>query len=194
MYSYLIGIVQEKNYVNSSFVLEINNIGYEIFASTKTLSQLENGTNKTIYTIVSAKDDGIKLWGFLSRAEKEVFEILTSVSGVGPKSALSIVNSLNVDDIISAVIREKHDLISSAPGIGEKTAKRIILELKNKFSKINKNLNLSEDNSYKSSEDAISILSNLGFSSLEIDKKLSQARNSNIPDDPELLVKFCLSA
>lgn len=193
MYSYLRGLVQEKNYVNSSFVLELNNIGYEIFASSKTLSQLENGTNKIIYTILSAKDDSVRLWGFLSRAEKEVFEILTSVSGVGPKSALSIVNSLNVDDIISAVIREKHDLISSAPGIGEKTAKRIILELKNKFSKINKNFNLSEDNNYKSSEDTISILSNLGFSSLEIDKKLSLARDKNIPDDPELLVKFCLA-
>lgn len=193
MFAYLKGLVTEKNFATSSIFLEVNNIGYEIFSNTKTLSLLESKTEKTIYTILSAKDDGMKLWGFLSRAEKELFELLTTVSGVGPKAALSILNVLNVDDLISAVLREKSELISQAQGVGDKTAKRIILELKNKFSKISSSKQLSVASSFNSADDVSSILSNLGFSAIDIDKKLSAAKDKGLADDVEGLIRFCIA-
>ncbi len=194
MFAYLKGLVTEKNFSSSSFILEVNNIGYEIFSNTKTLSQVETKTEKTIFTVLAAKDDGIKLWGFLSRVEKELFELLTTVSGVGPKAALSILNVLNVDDLISAVLREKSELISQAQGVGEKTAKRVILELKNKLSKINTSKQLSKTSSFNSADDVSSILSNLGFSAIDIDKKLSQAREEGRADDVEGLIRYCMAS
>lgn len=194
MFAYLKGLVTEKNFSTSSLTLEVNNIGYEIFSNTKTLSSLETKTEKTIFTILSAKDDGMKLWGFLSRVEKELFELLTTVSGVGPKAALSILNVLNVDDLISAVLREKPELISQAQGVGDKTAKRIILELKNKFSKINSSKQLSQTSSFNSADDVSSILSNLGFSAIDIDKKLSRAKEEGLADDVEALIRYCVAS
>ncbi len=193
MFAYLKGLISEKNFATSSFVLELNNIGYEIFSNTKTLSSLEINSSRSIHTILSSKDDGMKLWGFLTRAEKELFELLTTVSGVGPKSALNILNVLNVDDIISAVLREKPELISQAQGVGDKTAKRIILELKNKFSKINSSRQLSQESTYNSADDVSAILSNLGFSPIDIDKKLSAARAQGLEDDIESLIRFCMA-
>ncbi len=193
MFAYLKGLVTEKNFSTSSLVIEVNNIGYEVFSNSKTLSQLETKTERIIFTVLAAKDDGMKLWGFLSRVEKELFELLTTVSGVGPKAALSILNVLNVDDLISAVLREKSELISQAQGVGEKTAKRIILELKNKLSKINSSKQLSQTSSFNSADDVSSILSNLGFSAIDIDKKLSQAKEEGLADDVEGLIRYCMA-
>ncbi len=193
MFAYLKGLVTEKNFSSSNFILEVNNIGYEIFSNAKTLSQLETKTEKTIFTVLASKDDGMKLWGFLSRVEKELFELLTTVSGVGPKAALSILNVLNVDDLISAVLREKAELISQAQGVGEKTAKRVILELKNKLSKINSSKQLSQTSSFNSADDVSSILSNLGFSAIDIDRKLSAAKEKGLADDVEGLIRYCMA-
>ena len=193
MFAYLKGLVTEKNFSSSNFILEVTNIGYEIFSNAKTLSQLETKTEKTIFTVLASKDDGMKLWGFLSRVEKELFELLTTVSGVGPKAALSILNVLNVDDLISAVLREKAELISQAQGVGEKTAKRVILELKNKLSKINSSKQLSQTSSFNSADDVSSILSNLGFSAIDIDRKLSAAKEKGLADDVEGLIRYCMA-
>ena len=102
-------------------------------------------------------------------------------------------NVLNVEEIISAVLREKHELLCVAPGVGQKSAKRIILELKTKLSNVKGSELLDNDNNYDSAEDVNSILSNLGFSAIDIDKKLSLAREQGIGDEAELLVRFCMA-
>lgn len=193
MFAYLNGIVTERNYNNSSLILELNNIGYLIFSNTKTLGQVTKGQKLSVQIHTQSKDDGIRLWGFISRAEKELFECLISVSGVGPKAALNILNVLNVEEIISAVLREKHELLCVAPGVGQKSAKRIILELKTKLANIKHSEVLENDSNYDSAEDVNSILSNLGFSAIDIDKKLSLAREQGISDEAELLVRFCMA-
>lgn len=194
MFAYLKGIVTERNYKNSSLVLELNNIGYEIFSNKKTLAQVSKGDELCVQVYTQSKEDGIKLWGFISRAEKELFEYLISVSGVGPKAALNILNVLNIEEIISAVLREKHELLCEAPGVGAKSAKRIILELKNKLSKAHlAGSPKSEAGSFNSAEDVSSILSNLGFSAIDIDKKLVLAQEQGLSDDAEELVRFCIA-
>lgn len=173
--------------------MEVNNIGYEIFSNHKTLNHFSKNSEQLVHVYTQSNEAGIKLWGFSSRAERELFEYLISVSGVGPKAAQNILNVLNIEEIISAVLREKHDLLCEAPGVGSKTAKRIVLELKTKLS----NAQFAHGseltaNGYDSSEDVSSILTNLGFSAIDIDKKLQEAQKNGVADDAEELVRFCV--
>ena len=190
MFAYLRGLVTERNLKNSSLILEVNNIGYEIFSNHKTLNHFSRDAEQIIHVYTQSNEAGIKLWGFSSRAERELFECLISVSGVGPKAAQNMLNVLNIEEIISAVLREKHELLREAPGVGPKTAKRIVLELKSKLS----NINVGEltNNEYDSAEDVSSILAGLGFSVIDIDKKLAEAHKQGVSDDAEELVRFCM--
>ena len=191
MFAYIRGKIRDRNLTNTSFVVEANGIGYLIQSNLKTVNSLTLDQEAVVHTWLSSNEDGIRLCGFLARAEKEVFELLISVSGVGPKAALKILDTFSVDQFISAVIREEAKLISSAPGIGPKTAARIIIDLQNRLKRISP-LKISE-NKFTSSGDASSVLSGLGFSAIEIDEKLKSAQEKNISDDIEELVRFCIA-
>lgn len=191
MFAYIRGKIRDKNLVNPSFVIEANSIGYLVQSNLKTINSLTTDEEKTIYTWLSSNEDGMRLCGFLTKAEKELFELLIAVSGVGPKAALKILDTLSVDQFISAVIREEAKLISSAPGIGAKTAARIILDLKSKLKKIS-TPQVSE-NKFSSSDEAGSVLSGLGFSALEIDEKLKAASEAGVGDELEELVRYCVT-
>jgi len=191
VFAYIRGKIRDKNLVTTSFVVEANGIGYLIQSNLKTISNLKLDEETIVHTWLSSNEDGMRLCGFLTKAEKELFELLISVSGVGPKAALKILDTLTVDQFISAVIREETKLLSSTPGIGPKTAARIIIDLQNKLKKISP-LQIS-DNKFTSSNDASSVLSGLGFSAIEIDEKLKAAQENNISDDVEELVRFCLA-
>jgi len=199
MLSHLTGKIIDRNFSNNTLVLEVNDFGFLLLTSSTNLSKIKCGERRTIYVHLSANELGIKLCGFLSRAEKELFELLITVSGVGPKAGLKILDQFSVEEFIPAVIREDINLISKAQGIGKKTAERIVLELKTKFKKIipsgmqaqdnDQDLNIT-DNRMAASD----ILNNLGFDPLEVERKLNQAQKENIADDVELLVKYCLKA
>lgn len=191
MFAYIRGKIRDKNLQNTSFVIEANGIGYLIQSNLKTVSNLKLDEETVIHTWLSSNEDGMRLCGFLAKAEKELFELLISVSGVGPKAALKILDTLSVDQFISAVIREESKLLSSTPGIGAKTAARIIIDLQNKLKRISP-LQISE-NKFSNSNDASSILSGLGFSAIEIDEKLKTAQENNISDDVEELVRYCIA-
>ncbi len=108
MLAQLKGKIIERNLSNNNFVLEVNDIGYLLDANLKTINQLSLNSLATIYTHLSSNEHGIRLFGFLTRAEKEMFETLISVSGIGPKSALGILGVLSPQQIISAVIKEEN--------------------------------------------------------------------------------------
>jgi Holliday junction DNA helicase RuvA len=199
MLSHLNGKVIDRNFSNNTLVLELNDFGFLILTSTANLQKISCGERRTIYVHLSANELGIKLCGFLSRAEKELFELLITVSGIGPKAALKILDQFSVEEFIPAVIREDVNLISKAQGIGKKTAERIVLELKTKFKKIIPTgvCNPDSKSPIEVSNNrllASDILNNLGFDPLEVERKLNQAQNENIADDVELLVKYCLKA
>lgn len=118
-------------------VIDNNGIGYKLFITAKTAGALfgKESENVRLYTYFSVKEDAEELYGFYSIEEKEIFELLISISGVGPKAAMAILSALSPRDFTMAVLSDDAKTISSAQGIGLRTAQKIILELKDKLSK-----------------------------------------------------------
>ena len=135
MISFLIGIIEEKN--ENELILNVNNVGYDICVSTSTLSALPlTGETVKIFTYMAVREDGIFLYGFLTKEERDLFFKLISVSGVGPKMAITILSGLSLSDLSIAIIKQDYKLLSQIKGLGKKTAERICLELKDKLSNV----------------------------------------------------------
>lgn len=132
MISFLVGVIEEKN--ENELILDVNSVGYSLQVSSTTLSSLPlAGETVKVYTYMAVREDGIFLFGFSTKEEREVFYKLISVSGVGPKMAITILSGINLSDLILAIIQEDSKLLSRIKGLGKKTAERICLELKDKL-------------------------------------------------------------
>lgn len=132
MISYIRGTLAEKN--EDSAVVEAHGVGYQIFVPVPVLSEFPPlGESVKIYTYFSVREDGMSLFGFLSRQDLAMFKQLIGVNGIGPKSALGILSALRPDVLRMAVASGDAKTISRAPGVGPKTAQRIILDLKDKI-------------------------------------------------------------
>ena len=116
-------------------VIDIGGAGYACMTTLNTLSHLEIGKKAKLYTYCNVKEDAFDIYGFYNTSEKRAFEQLLSVSGVGPKAALSILSSASPEALALAIIGDDESALTVAPGIGKKLAQRIILELKDKVSK-----------------------------------------------------------
>lgn len=115
-------------------LLEVGGVGYRLAMSTGSLAALPaEGDEVTVWTHLYVREDELSLFGFESPDEKDAFELLITVSGVGPKVALAALSALTPESLAAAVTAEDDALISSVPGIGKKTAQRIILDLKDKL-------------------------------------------------------------
>lgn len=111
-------------------VLEVGGVGYRLFMTTRSLAAVPaDGDESTIHTYLQVREDELTLYGFQNVEEREAFEALLGVNGVGPKVALATLSALSVEELVSAVASEDLALISSVPGVGKKTAARIILDL-----------------------------------------------------------------
>ena len=131
MISFLVGIIEEKS--EGLTIINVNGVGYEVFVSNNTLVSLPAvGETTKILTYMAVREDGVYLFGFASREEKDLFLKLITVSGVGPKLALSVLSGLNISDLTIAICKEDTRLLSKIKGLGKKTAERICLELKDK--------------------------------------------------------------
>ncbi len=115
------------------FVIENGGIGYNVKATLGTISRLTKGSETKIFTHMQVREDDISLYGFLYIDELNMFNMLTSVSGIGPKGALAILDMLSPSDIMLYIVSEDSKALSKAKGVGLKTAQRIILELKDKM-------------------------------------------------------------
>ena len=133
MFYYLDGTVTiiEKNLA----VIDVGGVGYGCCVSTNTVSHLEIGKKYRLYTYCNIKEDAFDIYGFYSQHEKRSFEMLLSVSGVGPKAAVSILSVITPEGLALAVINGDVKAITAASGVGKRIAERIILELKDKISK-----------------------------------------------------------
>jgi len=133
MISFLVGVIEEKN--ENQLIMDVNGVGYDVCVSSNTLSSLPlAGETVKIYTYLAVREDGVYLYGFSSKEERELFYKLITVSGVGPKLAISILSGLSLSDLILAIIQEDSKLLSKIKGLGKKT-ERICLELKDKLDK-----------------------------------------------------------
>lgn len=132
MIHFIKGYIEEV--IDDGVVVENNDIGYKIHMSYRDIQKLEKQNEKVkIYTYQQVREDEILLYGFLNKEELNIFKMLISISGVGPKAAISILSSLSAQDFILAVITNNEKAIVKAQGVGKKLAQRIILELKDKF-------------------------------------------------------------
>lgn len=154
-------------------VLENNNIGYKIFTSIATISQIKKDEEITMYIYFNVRDDGVYLYGFYKEEELDMFNLLIIVSGVGPKTALGVLSTLMPSELKLAIMNRDIQTLTKAPGIGKKTAERILLELKDRVESIDIDLD-SEDiiSTNDNINIAIDALESLGYSSGEVKKVL----------------------
>lgn len=115
------------------FVLGNGGFLFKVFSNRETLYKIKEGSNIKVFTYLTLKDEKISLFGFLEEGELRFFEMLLSVSGVGPKIALSILDLDTFSNTMAAIFAKKTEILAKAPGVGRKTAERIILELQNKI-------------------------------------------------------------
>ena len=133
MYAFIEGEVCEKT--AGSIVLLAAGVGWQLSCSNNTLQAAPAlGESMRCWTFLSVREDAMELFGFATREEKELFLQLTSVSGVGPKTALGLLGSMPLRDLSLAILLDDVNALARAPGIGKKTAQRIALELKDKIS------------------------------------------------------------
>ena len=131
MYAYITGIVAEKGH--NELVIETGGIGYQLMCSMNTVQNAVSvGESMRVYTYLNVRQDGLDLFGFESREEREMFLRLTGVSGIGPRTAIAILGSMPLRDLTLAILMGDTTALCRAPGIGKKTAQRIVLELKDK--------------------------------------------------------------
>jgi len=133
MFAYLKGIIADISADNC--VIDVHDIGYNVMMSGHTISNLPGiGEVVKIYTYTNVKEDTFQLFGFLRKDELELFKILITVNGIGPKGGLSLLSAMDADDLRMAIASQDVKALSKAPGIGKRTAERLILELKDKLS------------------------------------------------------------
>ena len=165
-------------------VLDVHGIGYEVFIPLSTyygLPNLSESASLSVHTHV--REDAIQLFGFLTSQEKDAFVLLTSVSGVGPKLALSVLSALPVSDLVSAIQSEDVGKLTTVPGIGNKSASCLVLELKDKVGKLYPALapasDLPRQGEDATFDDALSALVNLGYRPQDAKEALKQVKKSN---------------
>lgn len=193
MYAYIKGELAEIN--TDHIVVEAGGIGYQVFISLQTFDYLPSvGEDLKIYTYLYLREDAMILYGFLTKDDMELFKLLISVSGIGPKGGLAILSTLEADDLRFAILSGDAKAISKAPGVGGKTAQRVILELKDKLSledafeakteHVQKNV-AAAGGSVKN--DAVMALTALGYSSTESLKAVSAVEITEDMDVEEVL-------
>lgn len=183
MISYLKGSLETKNI--DSVIIEVGGIGYKVFMSKSSLDKVGNiGKQVKVFTYMRVREDDISLYGFCTNEELKMFEQLLGVSGIGAKSALTILSNISASSFALAIISGDIAVLKSLPGIGAKSAQRMILELKDKLKTedaIEANISNVEyvpvNNNVK---DAIDALQVLGYARKDIEQVMSKIDTNSL--------------
>lgn len=194
MYAYLSGKVADK--AQNSLVIDVGGVGYLLSVSMNTLQETPPvGEQMKIYTYFSVREDAMELFGFASQEEKNMFVRLLTVSGIGPKVALSILGAMPLRDLTLAIVTGDITALSRAPGVGKKTAQRLALELKEKVDESELNYSpissgpvtpIQED----AAQEALAALQALGYTAAEAARAVQQVRGQS--DSANELVRLAL--
>lgn len=185
MFAYLKGLYESRTM--DYIVLDVNGIGYKIFMSENSMKRIgEIGTNIKVHTYVKVREDDISVYGFATCEELRMFELLISVSGIGAKSAITILSNIEPSSFAVAVVSDDVTILKKLPGIGAKSAQRIILELKDKLKAIsldgdNISVTSTEINKNEDIEDMISALQVLGYNRKDIEDIIPKIDNKGEP-------------
>ena len=181
MIAYLSGKLLEKE--ANTVIVDVNGVGYEVSIPLSTFYELgEIGEEVSLRIQTVVREDAFQLFGFKSLREKELFLLLISVSGIGPKSAITALSGMSADEIISAIRTNNLARLNSIPGVGKKTAERLVIELRDKIVKLSaiageemKSEGIPMSSGDLVFDDAISALTNLGYQRPAAEKALKQA-------------------
>ena len=198
MYAFIEGEVCEK--LNGRLVLKAAGVGWLLICSNNTLQAAPAiGQTMLCHTVLSVREDAMELYGFATKEEKETFLQLTSVSGVGPRTALGLLGAMPLRDLNLAILLGDVNALSRAPGIGKKTAQRIALELKDKITQNSVSADQGGAGAVPASDlsadcvtEAIEALMALGYSSTEARNAVSGVRDQ--ADRSDELIRLALRA
>ncbi len=177
MISYLKGKIIEKDL--KSVVLDVSGIGYKIYTKTASLNK---GKDTEFWTHLAVKENALDLYGFSKKEELDFFELLLSVSGIGPKSAIAILSMASLSNLRKAIATGDTGHLTKVSGIGKKNAEKIVLELKDKIQDLS-----GETHSLSGDIDALEALKSLGYSEQESREALKKA--SDVKDTGEKVKK-----
>ena len=174
----------------TELLIECGGVGYEVKISLFTFSQLSENESIKIYTKLIVREDAHLLYGFYTKDEREMFNLLISVSGIGPNTALIMLSSLSPEEIANAIQTEDVTTIQKVKGIGAKTAQRVIIDLKGKVLKFSGDteINISKNNTNRF--DALTALASLGFDKKSAEKVLDRIDSGS--ETVEQLIKGAL--
>ena len=194
MFDYIKGelVAKNKNFKASYFTVEVGGIGYLLEVSSSDYDKKNIKDKIKIYTVLIHREDSMSLCGFLSKEARDIFNILTSVSGIGSKMALGLLDEFDVSDLICAVVNENSKELTRAKGVGLKLAQKIILELKDKLISFNPNVKITDSNVVPDEmTDIQNILLSLGYENEEIAKAIKQvsSQGTKVQDNEEFLRK-----
>jgi Holliday junction DNA helicase RuvA len=161
MIGYLTGKIISKK--PTQVIVDVNGVGYLVNISINTFEKIAEKEEVSLYTYLAVKEDALDLYGFYSMSEKEMFELLISVNGIGFKTAQSILSGIQIGDLKEALKTGNLSRIISVPGIGRKTAERMIIELRDKIDSVAEVVGESSTGIQRVKNDAITALVNLGY-------------------------------
>jgi len=182
-----------------SVIIDVAGVGYEVHIPLSTYYKLpETEEYVSLNTYTHIREDALQLYGFLTQREKEIFQLLIGVSGVGPRLARNILSGIPADDLVSALYSGDIARLKAIPGIGGKTAERLIVELRDKMTAIVRN-HVGEvvasgvaDKRDDISKDVLSALVNLGYKGNLAEKAIEKAKQINTDATFEILLKESL--
>jgi Holliday junction DNA helicase RuvA len=174
----------------TKILLDVNGVGYSVNISINTFESISDKQSVSLYIHTNVKEDSITLFGFYAEAEKDMFELLISVNGIGPRLAISILSGIRVDDLKNAIQSGDVSRIIAVPGIGRKTAERLVLELKNKVDQVVEAG--GKDIPFSIKNEAISALTTLGYNYKVADNVVRNILSENGSISLEELIKKSL--
>jgi len=187
MISFVKGRVED---IGRDFVeIDVNGVGYRVFSSKSTLNRLTPGELVKLHTQMILREDSMSLFGFILKEELYLFDKLISVSGIGPKAALSILSSMPPADFAGLIVGERIEDLMKIPGVGRKTGERLILELKDKLD-IYCDGSFSPEPVADSRREALEALVSLGFEAASVRRVLAGIDEEET--DTARLIKLCL--
>jgi len=191
MIGYLKGKILKSN--PSKIIVDVNGVGYLVFISINTYEEINQKPEVELFIHTSVKEDSITLFGFSKESEKEMFELLIAVNGIGPKTALGILSGIRIQELKEAIINNNINRIVAAPGIGKKTAERLVLELRSKIDLI-PTTGTETDISYGTKSEAILALTTLGYNTKIAEKAVRDILDKLPNLSLEQLIKSALTA
>lgn len=195
MIAYLQGNIVKKS--PTDLVLDVNGVGYKVNIPLSTFEKIgEVGNNVKILTYQYVREDILALYGFITEEERTLFELLLSVNGIGPKSALGILSGITVENFCNSILTEDTDILTNISGIGNKTARRLVVELKEKLAKegLEKlgSLVFATREKIPAEEEAVLALVSLGYNRFEAKRRIEKVRTEDQKLSTEELIKKAL--